>query len=86
MKLQNEIPTRPDRARFGQCKLWLTLALILSGNPWLWGQEGSTDFLRSTGKIYVVVAVIAAIFVGIVLFLAYLDRKLTKLENQINEK
>lgn len=42
--------------------------------------------MRSTGKIYVVVAVIAAIFVGIVLFLAYLDRKLTKLENQINEK
>ena len=41
--------------------------------------------MRSIGKIYVVVAVIIAIFVGIVLFLIYLDRKLTKLEDQINE-
>jgi len=43
------------------------------------------DFMRSTGKIYVVVAVIVAVFLGIVLFLVYLDRKLTKLENQIND-
>lgn len=41
--------------------------------------------MRSTGKIYVVVAVIVTIFIGIVLFLIYLDRKLTKLENQIND-
>jgi CcmD family protein len=86
MKLQDEITTRPDRARSDQRKLWLTLISILSGTSWALGQESSADFMRSTGKIYVVVAVIAAIFVGIVLFLAYLDRKLTKLENQINEK
>lgn len=48
-------------------------------------QGADADFLRSTGKIYVVVAVIAAIFIGIVLFLIYLDRKLTNLENQIQE-
>lgn len=42
------------------------------------------DFMRSIGKIYVVVAVIVAVFIGIVVFLIYLDRKLTKLENQIN--
>ncbi len=41
--------------------------------------------MRSLGKMYVVVAVIAAIFIGIVLFLIYLDRKLTKLENQIKD-
>jgi CcmD family protein len=46
-------------------------------------QSNDVDFMRSTGKIYVVVAVILAIFIGIVLFLIYLDRKLTKLENQI---
>lgn len=34
--------------------------------------------------MYVVVSVIAAIFIGIVFFLIYLDRKLTKLENQVN--
>lgn len=52
---------------------------------YLYGQEETADFMRSTGKIYVVVAVIAAIFIGIILFLIYLDRKLTKLENQIND-
>ena len=40
--------------------------------------------MRSIGKMYIVVAVIAAIFIGIVIFLIYLDRKLTRLENQIN--
>lgn len=43
------------------------------------------DFMRSIGKMYVVVAVIIAVFIGIVLFLIYLDRKLTKLENQIKD-
>lgn len=41
--------------------------------------------MRSTGKIYVVVAVIVAIFIGLVFFLLYLDRRLTKLEDQIIE-
>lgn len=43
------------------------------------------DFMRSSGKIYVVVAVIVAVFIGIVIFLVYLDRRLTKLEHQIKE-
>lgn len=47
---------------------------------------GGNDFLRSTGKIYVVVAVIVAVFLGIVAFLIYLDRRLTKLEDQIKEQ
>jgi hypothetical protein len=46
----------------------------------------SIDFFRSTGKIYSVVFVIVLIFVGIVVFLYRLDRKLTKLENQINNE
>jgi CcmD family protein len=49
----------------------------------LLAQSTDDDFMRSMGKMYVVVAVIAAIFIGIVLFLVSLDRKLTKLENQI---
>ena len=47
-------------------------------------QPSNPDFVHSIGKIYVVVAVIAATFIGIVIFLISLDRKLTKLENQIN--
>ena len=55
--------------------------LFLTSLP---AQPADPDFMRSTGKIYVVVAVIVAIFIGIILFLIYLDRKLTKLENQIS--
>jgi CcmD family protein len=47
-------------------------------------QSAGLDFLRSTGKIYVVIAILVAIFIGIVLFLIRLDKKLTKIENQIN--
>ena len=45
-------------------------------------QQPGEDFMRSMGKMYVVVAVIAVIFLGILVFLVYLDRKLTRLENQ----
>lgn len=61
----------------------ITFFLLLTVLQVLSAYETNTDFMRSTGKIYVVVAVIVAIFVGIVLFLIYLDRKLAKLENQI---
>lgn len=43
------------------------------------------DFLRSIGKIYVVVAVIVVVFLGLAFYLWSLDRKLTDLENQIDD-
>lgn len=66
-------------------KLAATFFLLLNSLMTVFAQSDSPDFMRSTGKIYVVVAVIVVIFIGIVAFLIYLDRKLTKLENQINE-
>lgn len=36
--------------------------------------------LRADGKIYVVVAVMSLIFIGLAIFLYSLDRKLTRLE------
>ncbi len=39
------------------------------------------DALRKDGKIYVVVLVLATIFVGIIALLVRLDRKIKKLEN-----
>jgi hypothetical protein len=53
---------------------------------WIHAESSSVDFLRSTGKIYSVVLVIALIFLGILTFLYRLDRKLTKLENQIKNE
>jgi len=42
--------------------------------------QGIGDEMRSNGKIYVVVAVLTAIFIGIILYLIRLDRKISKLE------
>lgn len=38
--------------------------------------------LRSSGKIYVVVAAIVIVFVGVVAYLVSIDRKLSKLEKK----
>jgi len=46
--------------------------------------EPPADFLRSMGKLYVVVAVIVIVFLGLVFYLWSMDRKLTRLENQID--
>ena len=48
-------------------------------------QTDGGDFMRNTGMMYVVVGVILIIFIGIIVFLINIDRKLTKLENQINQ-
>ncbi len=44
------------------------------------------DALRENGKIYVVIAVIGIVFLCLVVFLVYLERKLKKLEEKINSK
>ncbi|MET0243363.1 MAG: CcmD family protein [Flavitalea sp.] len=38
--------------------------------------------MRSEGKIYVVVAVVLTIFLGLILYVIRLDRKITKLEKK----
>lgn len=42
------------------------------------------DTMRQEGKIYVVVAVLAVIFTGIVVFLISLERRIARMEKQIN--
>ncbi|MEZ0483360.1 CcmD family protein [Fibrella aquatica] len=41
------------------------------------------DQLRADGKIWVVVAVIAAVFFGIIVYLVRLDSKIGKLEREV---
>jgi CcmD family protein len=43
------------------------------------------DRLRADGKIWVVVAVIAVTFLGIVLYLVRLDSKISKLEKDLKK-
>ena len=43
------------------------------------------DVLRRDGKIYVVVAVLLTVLVGMILYLISLDRKVSKLEAQLKD-
>ena len=47
--------------------------------------HGNGDFMRETGKINVVVGVVLLIFLGIIVYLVRLERKLTKLEHQLKD-
>lgn len=47
-------------------------------------QTEMADTMRTNGKIYVVVAVLATIFAGIFAYLIYIDRKITRLEKEKN--
>jgi len=42
----------------------------------------STDFMRSNGKIYVVITVAAIIITGLFVYLISLERKIKKLERE----
>jgi hypothetical protein len=46
-------------------------------------QVEMADRMRAEGKIYVVVAVLGAILLGLILYVVRLDRKITKLERDI---
>lgn len=56
------------------------LSLVLSISAAAQGEQASSGLMRSELKIYVVVAVLVLIFLGIVLFLLSLERRLKKLE------
>lgn len=49
-------------------------------------QPEMADALFENGKIYVVVAVVAVIFAGIIIYLISIDKKVSKIEKQLNNK
>lgn len=65
-------------------KIFFSLILIflmLAFGNHVYAQDMATE-MRSNGKIYVVVFVLATIFAGIFAFLVYLERRLKKLESK----
>ncbi|HCM77052.1 MAG TPA: CcmD family protein [Cytophagales bacterium] len=44
------------------------------------------DGMRAEGKIYVVVAILLLILIGLIAYLVMLDRKVSKLEKRISER
>lgn len=49
-------------------------------------KEEPSDFMNSNGKIYVVMAVVVIIVIGLFIYLINLDRKIKKLEKGITDK
>jgi CcmD family protein len=66
-------------------KLLTFLCLTLSGFT-VFAQNGNTtemaDKMRSSGMIYVVIATISIIFIGLAIYLFAMDRRLKKIEKE----
>lgn len=62
-------------------RIAFTIVLCLI-NIFVWAQNTAepVDFMRSEGKLYVVVACVVVIVLGIYIYLINLDRRLKKLE------
>jgi CcmD family protein len=74
----------PRRAALLLAAVLLPLLPALAQQPAATGPE-MADQLRQDGKIYVVVAVIVVILVGLLLYLISIDRKVTRLERELRD-
>ena len=60
----------------------LSLSMLLTSAQEDGNKVEMADTMRSNGRIYVVVAVVVLILIGLILYLVRLDRKITKLEKE----
>jgi len=64
----------------------LFLALLLSAYMAAFAQQNQqvemADVMRSSGKIYVVIAIVVIIFTGLAIYLFSIDRRLKKIEKE----
>jgi hypothetical protein len=74
-----------------KCKKFVLFACASLTNLFVIAQASGTNtnandtgFMRSEGKIYVVMAVVITILAGLILYVVRLDRKITKLEKGEN--
>lgn len=68
-------------------KLWIA---FLFSSAFSFAQEAMppvemADGMRSSGKIYVVVAVVMIVLLGLITYLITIDRKVSKLEKEVKE-
>jgi CcmD family protein len=62
---------------------WLLILGFISIIPLRAQEIEMADTFRAEGKIYVVVAVMLVIFSGLIVYLIYVDRKVSKLEKEM---
>ena len=59
--------------------LMLVLGLVMKAQD---EKAEMADTMRSNGRIYVVVAVVVLILIGLILYLVRLDKKITRMEKE----
>ena len=59
-----------------------TIGCFIATNAQDVAANTSTDVMRSNGKIYVVMAVVATIVTGLFVYVYSIDKKISKLENK----
>ncbi len=65
--------------------LSLFIFLVTHSYAQVTGNEQQENFMTSNGKIYVVMAVVVIILLGLFIYLFSLDRKISKLEQNKKE-
>lgn len=64
-------------------RYFLAMLLLMSFSTLLNAQDSlSTNTMRGNGRIYVVIAVILTILIGLVLYIVRLDKKISRLEKE----
>lgn len=61
-----------------------TLIKVMQVDP-ITEEPQMADVFRSEGKIYVVIAVLAIVFLSLIVYLIYIDHKLKKLETKVKQ-
>jgi CcmD family protein len=67
-------------------KIFKTTCLLLAGFSASAQEAEMADTMRSNGKIYVVVAIVLVILIGLIVYLVFLDRKVAALEKRLSKK
>ena len=70
---------------FASFILFFFIAIALNAQP-MATSGGFIDTMNSSGKIYVVVAVLTVILIGIFIYLIGIDRKVKRLEDRAKEE
>lgn len=73
-------------SKYSLAVLFLLMTLMSAAQETMEAGPQMADTFRADGKIYVVITVIAIVFVSIVAFLVTLERKIKKLETRLNSK
>jgi hypothetical protein len=75
-----ELTTGKNMHRILRCAL---ISIVMLSSQMIWSQTNtSSDFMRSTGKIYVVAAVTIVILLTIFAYLIIIDRKISRIEKR----